>query len=70
VLWIWILIRSDPKLLAGSGSRKNNSGSGQLWIRNEFEKRKEYSGKLIKFDYFSTKMFNLKIKIHFYEKFP
>jgi hypothetical protein len=38
VQWIWI--RSDPKLLAGSGpgygSAENHSGSGQFRIRNEF----------------------------------
>jgi hypothetical protein len=34
---LWIRIRSDPKLFAGSGSRKNHSGSEQLQIRNEFE---------------------------------
>jgi hypothetical protein len=34
---LWIRIRLDPKLLAGS--RKNLSGSGteQLWVRNEIE---------------------------------
>jgi hypothetical protein len=32
---VWIRIRSDPKLLEGSG--KNHSRSGQLRIRNEFE---------------------------------
>jgi hypothetical protein len=38
VLWIRMQIRSDAKLLAGSGygSGKNHSGSGQR-IRNEFE---------------------------------
>ncbi len=35
VLWIWI--RSDPKILAGSGAGKKHSWSGQLRIRNEFE---------------------------------
>jgi hypothetical protein len=33
-------VRSDPKLLGGSGCEKNHSGSGpeqQLRIRNEFE---------------------------------
>ncbi len=71
MLWIWIRIWSDQKLLAGSGSEKHHSGSGQLWIRNEFEKRKEYSGKLIKFDYFSRKMVNLKLQVPFYQKnFP
>jgi hypothetical protein len=35
LLWIWIL--SDPKLLVGSGSGKNASGTEQLWIRNEIE---------------------------------
>jgi hypothetical protein len=41
VLWIQIgiRIRSDPKLLAGSGSEKNNSGSGELWIRNDFRRK-------------------------------
>jgi hypothetical protein len=36
-LWMWIRIRSDQNLLAGSGSEKHHSGSGQLRIRNEFE---------------------------------
>jgi hypothetical protein len=31
---------------------------------------KKYSGKLIKFDNFSTKMFNLKIQTPFYKKNP
>jgi hypothetical protein len=35
VLWIRIPIREDPKLFAGSGSGKNDSG--QLRIRYEFE---------------------------------
>ncbi len=34
MLWNRIQTRSDPKLLFGSGS--NHSGSGQLWIRNEW----------------------------------
>jgi hypothetical protein len=44
---LWIRIRMDPKLLAGHGSGKNHSGSGQLRIQNEFEVN--YSEKLIKF---------------------
>ncbi len=53
VLWIWI--RSDPKLLAGSGygSGKNHSCSGQLRIQNEFELKLLL--KTEKFDNFSTK---------------
>ncbi len=30
-----IRIRSDPKLLAGSGKNPSGSGTEQLWIRNE-----------------------------------
>jgi hypothetical protein len=32
-----VMIRWDPKLLAGYGSGGNHSGSGQLRVRNEFE---------------------------------
>jgi hypothetical protein len=51
------------KCRSGSGyeSGKNHSGSGQLRIRNEF--LKSYSEKLIKFDNFSTKILNLKMKM-------
>ncbi len=36
---LWIRIGSDPKLLEGSGSGKNHSGTGteQLLVRNEVE---------------------------------
>jgi hypothetical protein len=59
---LWIRIRSDPKLLAGSESGKNHSGSEseQLRILNEFEVKLLW--KLVNFyNYFSTKMLNLKI---------
>jgi hypothetical protein len=34
---LWIRIRSDPKLLAGSEKNHFGFGSGQLRIQNEFE---------------------------------
>jgi hypothetical protein len=59
-----IRIRSDPKLLVGSGSGygsgKNHSGSQQL-TRSEINLKYNYSEKLAKFDNFSTKMLNLTI---------
>jgi hypothetical protein len=53
------VVEPDPvgsETLAGSGDRsgKNHSGSEPLWIRNEFEVN--YSGIVIIFDNFSTKM--------------
>jgi hypothetical protein len=67
---LWIRIRSDPKLLAVpfpdmDPGKSFLSVSGQLRIRNEFEI------KLIKLEYFSTKIINSKILIPFCKKnFP
>jgi hypothetical protein len=54
-------VRSEifSRIWIGYGSGKNNSGSGHLWIRNEFEVN--LSKKLTKFDEFSTKMLKFKI---------
>jgi hypothetical protein len=52
------VVDTDPvgsETLAGSGFGKNNSGSGQLRILNEFEI------KIGKTDNFSTKKFSLEI---------
>jgi hypothetical protein len=53
----------DPvgsEVLAGSGSRKHHSRSEQLLIRNEFEVKLWYSGKLIKIFHFCNKNAQLK----------
>jgi hypothetical protein len=53
-------VRSETfsRIWIGYGSGKKHSGSGHLWIRNEFEVI--LSKKLTKFDEFSTKMINFK----------
>ncbi len=55
---LWIRIRTDPKLLAGSGSGKTNPDPDIS--ESEINLKQNYSKKLIKIKLFLNKMFNLK----------
>jgi hypothetical protein len=66
---LWIRIRSDPKLLEGSGYGSGkiipDPDPGRAGSEMNFEVKLRYPGKLIKFDNLSTKMQISKYKFLF-----